>query len=231
MINFAVVKVGDKYNNDYVIRMKNAVKRHCRQPHKFHVFTDRPFSYDDCVVHRLPKLPIENSPLKGWWYKLYLFNQENGLSDKIFYIDLDCVIVGNLDRLIPAHNGFEICQDFNRNKNPNIDAINSSVMSWTPSPDTQRIWDQWHADSRRYVSELRGDQDYLQRYCKWIDFRYNNKNSILSYKWEVCANTHNRVKEFNLTPVLESDQHSIYVFHGKPDPHEVDHPVIKHNWR
>ena len=230
MINFVVLNVGTKYSNDYVVKMRNMVKRNCSLGHQFHVFTDKSFEYDDCIVHRVPELPVEKTDLKGWWYKIYLFNLDNGLSGTVFYLDLDCVIIGNIDHLIEQGDHFYICQDFNRHRSPNIKLLNSSVMQWTPNNNTHRIWQQWIDNSKKYINDHRGDQDYLARDCSWIDFKYNNKHAIVSYKWEACNNLHNRLSDMNLTPKI-TPEHRIYVFHGKPDPHDINDLVISNNWR
>lgn len=230
MINFVVLNVGTKYSDDYVINMRNMIERNCSLDYKFHVFTDRDFSYKDSIVHQVPELPVDKTDLKGWWYKIYLFNADNGVTGKIFYLDLDCVIIGNIDHLVEPTDNFYICQDFNRMRIPNIKLVNSSVMQWTVSSDTQRIWTQWVGNHKEYMSKHRGDQDYLGRDCSWIDFKFNNKQAIVSYKWEACVNKHNRVRDMNLEP-LTNNEHRIYVFHGKPDPHEIDNTVIKNHWR
>lgn len=210
--------------------MRNMVERNCTLDYQFHVFTDRNFDYKDCVVHQVPELPVEKTDLKGWWYKIYLFNRENSLTGKIFYLDLDCVIIGNIDHLIEQDDAFYICQDFNRMRVPNIKLVNSSVMQWTVNDSTHQIWTNWIKDYKEHISKHRGDQDYLGRHCLWIDFKFNNKNAIVSYKWEACANKHNRVKDMNLEPMI-NPEHRIYVFHGKPDPHEIKNSIVTSNWR
>lgn len=207
------------------------IERNCTLPHQFHVFTDQAFAYKDCVVHLVPELPVEKTDLKGWWYKIYLFDQHNGLSGKVFYLDLDCVIIDNIDHLIEADDEFYICQDFNRHRIPHIKLVNSSVMQWTVSASTHKIWQQWQERSSLYVKKHRGDQDYLANECPWITFKFNNAQSIVSYKWEVCNNRHNKLSELEYN-ALYQPQHSILVFHGKPDPHEVNSDaIIKNAWR
>ena len=205
------------------------VQRNCSLAHTFHVFTDQPFAYADCVVHPVPDLPVEKTDLKGWWYKLYLFDSSNGLTGKVFYLDLDCVIIGNIDNLIESTADFYICQDFNRHRMPKIKLLNSSVMQWTVGKYTHRIWSQWQSNIDYYQKKHRGDQDYLANECGWISFKFNNADAIVSYKWEVCNNKHNRISDLDLNPTL-SLQHRVLVFHGRPDPHEIDHSIIRDNW-
>jgi len=229
-INFAVVSVGTKYSIDYIEKLYNSIERNCTLDYEFHVFSDKSINYKDAIFHMLPEMPVPKTDLKGWWYKLCLFDKTNGLSGKIFYLDLDCVIIGNIDHLIEPTDEFYICQDFNRCRNSSITLLNSSCMQWTPNEHTHKIWSQWQSTITSYINLHRGDQDYLARECNWIDFKFNNKDAIVSYKWEACNNFHNRLQDMNLTPTV-LDSHRIYVFHGKPDPHEVFDSIIVDHWK
>jgi alpha-N-acetylglucosamine transferase len=66
---------------------------------------------------------------EGWWGKVTLFNAE--IEGKKFYIDLDMVITGNLDKLFEYDGQFAILRsgDFACQKN-HKEGYNSSIMIW-----------------------------------------------------------------------------------------------------
>ena len=158
-----------------------------------------------------------------------MVDQTNGVKGTVFYLDLDCVIIGNIDHLIYEDKQFYVCHDFNRTRIPNTKMINSSVMQWTVSDKTHKIWKQWIGNYEKYIKTYRGDQDYLDRECRWNNFRFNNSQAIVSYKWEACGNKHNNLQQMNTTPTV-LPEHRIYVFHGRPNPDEINEDVIVQNW-
>ena len=94
MIEVVCVKVGDKYSDEYVINLYAAVERHLSVPHRFSCITDKPVEGLDINWIKCP------ADLKGWWAKVYIFARNNGLKGTIFYLDLDQIIVGDLDKFI-----------------------------------------------------------------------------------------------------------------------------------
>lgn len=136
---FACVKVGDKYNDDYVRNLQRGVSQHLRT-HKDHVFvcyTDKPI--EGVICEELP------ADLPGWWAKIGLFK----LREPMIYFDLDVVITGNLDRLLEWP-GFGIIEDWH------LPGFNSSVMKLTGHE-----YGVWEKFSPQVMSRLRGDQDFI----------------------------------------------------------------------
>lgn len=94
----ACVKQGTMYSSIYVNVLKNMVKRHLPLQYEFVCFTDDEKGLDnDITIKPLP----ENVP--GWWAKLYLFSENAGLNGIVFYLDLDTVVCGDLNKIINYH--------------------------------------------------------------------------------------------------------------------------------
>ena len=93
---FVCVKYGTKYGADYVNKLYWGVKKYCTLEHQFVCFTEDSEGLDS---------EIEVKPLKnkwsGWWSKVHIFDKESypKESTRVFYIDLDMIISGNLNDL------------------------------------------------------------------------------------------------------------------------------------
>jgi len=98
-------------------------------------------------------------------------------------------------------------------------AHNSSVMLWTPTEKTTRIFTRF---SGGVLLQLHGDQDWIWRVMQ-DDIVNFCPHHVVSYKWE------RNVGKLKLKNMDETT--SIIVFHGKPKPHEVVEELIVANWR
>ena len=166
----------------------------------------------------------------GWWYKMQAFRCDVVMEGQNMLIDIDTVITGDMDKFWayrPDH--FVIIQDFNRHFNPGYSRSNSSVVKFTDSI-ARDIDIKWREDPLHWVRKYRGDQD-------WFDDQIKDKvwwpaPWIRSWKWEVFngGQTHSHKQEYRSNHTVLDIQCSILAFHGKPDPHEVDHDIIKQNW-
>lgn len=94
-----------EHNSDYIygpedVRLlRRMVDRHLTVPHEFVCITDQPEAFDDIRTVRLD--PAVRVP--GLIFdKLMTFHPEAGvlIGSRILTMDLDCVVVGNMDRLV-----------------------------------------------------------------------------------------------------------------------------------
>lgn len=225
MTEVVCVKVGNKYPDEYVINLYNGVKRHLKQPYRFSCITDKPIEGLDINWITCPP------ELEGWWAKMYIFSKDNGLEGNIFYLDLDQVIIGGLDKFIEQAdpNSLTMIQDFIRVANHNTTVANSSVMFF-PKDSFLDLWD----DFTMWRAQIfdGGDQEYIYSYAK-KRIKYWPTSWVKSWKWEVlnggiCGFYYNqapiyRNKEADLTNT------SILCFHGDPKPHEI--PEMTSIWK
>ena len=110
-INVICIKWGTIYSPLYVNRLKNMVLSNSTYPILFHCFTDHGEGIDDdIIVHPIPTISVEPN---GCFKRETAFFSPNlgGLKDqRVFYFDLDTLIVNNIDELFkyPSDDQFYI---------------------------------------------------------------------------------------------------------------------------
>ena len=169
MINVACVKFGTKYGSDYVNKLFYAVGRNLTLPFNFHCFTEHSKGiHKDVIVHPLQK----HKHFEGWWHKLFMFSPDCPIKGRIFYLDLDTLVTGNLDQAVSHNTGFVVLHDFFKVRLPTRkdkwgtgkEAVGSGVLSWEAGKHTQ-IWETFVANPVRAVKSLspHGDQKWIQQ--------------------------------------------------------------------
>jgi hypothetical protein len=130
MYNVYCVKWGDKYNRDFVTRLKDSVESNTTLDIKFWCYTDQPESEYD--------IPVKYPYLRGVWHKLALFDFV-GLN---IFFDLDVEIKKNIDFLFTDFQELTLIdssrwkskrsfdKDIFRFRLYNDSRINSSFMRW-----------------------------------------------------------------------------------------------------
>lgn len=201
---------GDKYGEEYVQKLKNAVSRHLTIPHRFVCLTD----------HGSTPKGVENEDLlscefeEGWWKKVEIFHPDKfGKKERLLFLDLDVVIINSLDELVSSEGEFVIIENFGPNSKKS--AYNSSCMLWTPSEKTDKIFTEF---SGNVVSKLHGDQCWVWRVMQ-DEAKCFRKDLVESYKYQKLPNYKR-----------STDKTTLLVFHGKPNPHEVKDKIVKENW-
>lgn len=188
MINVACLKFGNKYGPIYVNRLFYAVKRNLTLPFNFFCFTEKPGGIHKDV--NIIPLPMKN--IDGWWHKLYMFSENNPIDGRIFYLDLDTLVTGNLNEIASCAKGFIVLHDFFRIRMPNNkdkfgfgrDAVGSGVLSWESGKHTH-IWETFAKNPKKAVQSLHphGDQKWIERHQKerlyWQDLF---PNQVVSFK-------------------------------------------------
>lgn len=221
MIQVVCVKHGILYNADYVNKLYRGVARNTTLPFRFTCFTENPTDI-------IPEVRIQPFifPLPGWWNKLYLFSQQAALPGRVFYLDLDTVITGNIDPYMNFNGTFAILRDFYAQKNPKLkNHFGSGLMAWEGGWG-EHIWKNFHANPEsNQRGHGHGDQGWLMKEVPlhdvtfWQDIMEPNK-TIDSYKVMVRPN------EEKLGPTT-----SILCFHGEPRPHKIEGlPWMKEHW-
>lgn len=147
-----------------------------------------------------------------------LFDPEVMPTGETLYIDIDSIIVGSLEPIINsyAEEPLIIVENFSMNKAHC--AHNSSVMLFNVADQRiQAMSEAFQAEDDRVIKALHGDQCAIWRILRDNVANFDNR-FIVSYKY------HCRRKK------LPADARAV-IFHGKPDPHEVNDPWVKQHWR
>lgn len=205
MINFVSVRVGSKYNADYVHILHDMLSRNCSNLEQRHwCITDDPDSVPDYVT------PIGHDPaLPGWWQKVGLFAPRMPWSagDRIAYFDLDVAITGRLEDLVERKG---IIRD------ELWPCYNSSVMVWDHG-EHQDIWslfDPTSVDKPGNVVPVEclprgqvngGDQEWITQVSRWDTFPAS---------W--CVSYKTKAREW---PPADA---KVVIFNGDPKPAQCD---------
>lgn len=232
MLNVICLKHGAKYGPEYVNKLSKMVMRHLTMPYRFVCFTDDASGLDSSIEIRfLPKEEL----LEGWWWKLYLFKSGHfAVGDTNLFFDLDTVIIKDISKLINFLPGeFVGLENLNRVFKRYPPSLGSAILRW-PAETYTDIWDKFKIASINEKS-LAGDQDWIWKLHK-NTIKFFPSKWIISYKWEARDRSeltkHNNrfvFKEIK-NPTIPKDT-AVLAFHGSPDPHEVQDPIILENWK
>ena len=128
-VNIITLKYGTKYGPEYVNKLLNGFKRNTERNFKFICFTDDPRELEPEIEVR--ELPEDWKRLCG---KAMIFRPENDFEGLNFFIDLDMIITGNLDKLLDFPGKFALMRtDEIQNEVLNKGGYNSSVLLWRGS--------------------------------------------------------------------------------------------------
>lgn len=220
MINFVMVRVGDRYGSEYVANLADMIMRNGSliEEATYWCVTDRPGELPPGVnpIPHYPELP-------GWWQKVWLFSPlmpwKRG--ERVVYIDLDVAITGRLEELVQTKG---IIKDWL------WPCYNSSVMIWDAgehaaiwSAFTPQIMDRKPGPivpaevlPRGQING--GDQEWITELAQAGD-----PWPILRPDW--CVNYRLSAQEWPPTRA------KVVSFNGKPKPHEITEGWVPQTWK
>lgn len=230
-LNVICLKHGVKYGPEYVNNLYNMIQRHLTVPHRFICFTDDPTGLNHSIT--VCKLPTD-SKLAGWWWKPYIFKSSHYEDDDInLFFDLDMVIIKNINEFLNYMPGeFIGLRDVGRVFGRGVDKLGSAVLRW-PANKYSKIWTTLEND-QSLINRFNGDQDYIWHLCQ-REIKFFPDDWIRSYKWEVRTRAELvRLKTgWMFKDIRNPETHpdtAVLAFHGTPNPHEVQDPIIVDNW-
>lgn len=200
MITVVCVCWGDKFSDDYVQNLKSMVERNTTVEHEFICLSDR--EIEGVTTRKLMK------GYSGWWNKLQLFHAGFCFSERVVYLDLDTVIVGNIDWLLNYDGRFMGIEDLGSvNKHqPHLKGVlQSGVLAWNYYSN-HNIWESFK-NNPEVMRKFRGDGEFL--------------NALLpSYGRDLLQDLYpNKLKSYKYQVYKEgiTDDLSIVCFHGRPN--------------
>ena len=228
MVDVVCINWGEKYSKEYTIRLYNMIRRHTTREFKFYCLTDNIENYSH------PIIPILLKPgLTGWWNKMQLFRNDVLPINEYLYLDLDVVIVDNVDSLFDWK-GFGITRDFINPDKGLIDGkeYNSSVMKFTQDINLWKFFNNnleiWK-NAQNKISWF-GDQNVISAYLNKNNYNNNFPDEWLwSFKIGSLRGRRplDHSKFFGETIPLGG---KVCIFHGRPNPDEVETAWVKENW-
>lgn len=220
MINIVCLKWGSKYGAEYVNRLAAAVGRHTTKSYRFWCMTD-----DHLGLRKdINVLPLAHShQLDIWWNKISLFDPENGLplSEQIFYIDLDTLIVNNIDSMLTNEvPDIIVLRDFYHGIAKTAGNVGSGLMSWRHG-NYNNIWNNFIKDPDLAIRSIRphGDQAWVEsQISAWYYWQDLWPDTVVSFKMH-CQS--------GIPPNA-----AIICYHGKPSiPESVTYQGTDWKWR
>jgi hypothetical protein len=168
-----------------------------------------------------------------------MFRDDLGIEGRVLFMDLDVVIFRNINHFWDFEgDAFIIIQDFNRCRIKDYPVRNSSVMKFNAGQEVH-VWNDFKKDPHSVMKKYRGDQDYMT--AKFTNGPIWPKEWVMSYKWEIGLEPGEKKRSPHDLFVKQAytnrkhnlpDECSVAVFHGKPNPAEIEHdPLVIDNWR
>jgi hypothetical protein len=146
-----------KYTPDWVMKLRNMVKRNLLLPYEFVCLTNKPF-----ILKGVKTVPLEHD-WPGWWSKMELYRPDMDW-ERVLYLDLDVVILQDLwpFAAFPADFGIGAAFGHPRRLKSGVRyGYNSSVIVFDREA-VELIWQRFQAAPDKWMGIFRGDQDFLQ---------------------------------------------------------------------
>lgn len=212
MTTVACVKFGKKYGPEYVNRLYAGLSAHIslHTQAAFVCFTDDPFGLRPEIETR----PLPEG-LSHWWSKLALFRDDAfPKGERVIFLDLDTIIIGNVDFL------FEYDGPFVGLGDPfETGAWCSGVMLWEAGT-LGHVWSAYEAEGRPTDETYdKGDQEFTRTHCgcELLLAQETWPGKFASYKAHCNEGA----------PPRDA---AIVYFHGFPKPSDVTDEWVKMAW-
>ena len=183
-----VLKTGGLvYNHNYVNALAKGIKQNVTVDHEVVCLTDDATGISDIYVDRV--IPLTNN-YPTWWSKIELFKSNQFSTKRVFYLDLDTVIVGNIDELVSYNGNFAGLRDFY-----GLHTLGSGLMAWHVDK-VEQIYTKFAPIAEDIMTKYRreGDQKWIDENKPSIDyFQDNYLNQVVSYKRH-CLKADNKVQ-------------------------------------
>jgi hypothetical protein len=204
MITVACVyKPGNGFTSEYVYRLRDGVKEHCKAPHRFVCLTN------ERLVGAVETIPlVANRP--GWWNKLELF-RKNLFDGPVVYSDLDVMLVGDVTDIFTREQAFLGMNDFNKNRSR---YLQSAFMAWDGRLDFSHVYETF---TPAVIPQ------YEQSYERWGDQGWimDTLNAEMEFTADVFPGRIVSYKQHVRRQGFVPKGASIVMFHGKPRPADV----------
>ena len=227
-VNVICIKWGDAYDASYVNILYNMIKRNTSYDIDFYCFTDNTEDLlTEIIVKPLPTLNTKEEVYRT----IYAYRKEAGLCDdelgglkgqRVFFFDLDVVIVSNLDELFnyPRNRDFYIINDWNSKGNR---VGQASCYSWVVGT-LGYIKTYYEAHPKEVVEKyFTASQEYLSDKVieKYGALNFWPENWFASFRFH-CMPKFGPFRHF-IMPSIPKNRPGlkVIVFHGMPNPREA----------
>lgn len=231
-VTILCLKYGDKYSSDYVNKLYNMVSRNTKINFEFVCITEDAKNLNTNI--RVIHLDV-NPNIKGWWYKPFVFSRDIDIkTNTVLFLDLDVIVFDSIDKFFEfkPKETFVSIKGFT---SKNTKGINSSCFRFDRSKCFY-LYDEYISQYKKIIEQYVGDQDWINDNIK---SQYWPKEWVQSFKHDmmqwpenrVIKNSENIKKLFLKTEPIIRKGSSIAVFHGRPNPHELQNKWCLKHWK
>tara|TARA_B100000287_G_scaffold420320_1_gene459554 strand:+ start:982 stop:1632 length:651 start_codon:yes stop_codon:yes gene_type:complete len=171
-VNILCVKVGNKYDFEYVNRLYYNTRQYFPQS-KFHCITEN----SEGISPEVSIIPLPPDNLEKWWWKMWLFNPEWMRLDDCLYLDLDLVLQDKFEVLYDKYPtilyNYWNSPDWletQKHKRYSYCDLNTSVISWNRNTDRKSIWHDFNRDREIILFIFRGIDNWICSQKKKVNF-------------------------------------------------------------
>lgn len=215
-VTFCCVQVGNYEGRgaEYVNNLYDMVRRNLSAgyPGRFVCITD-----DDAGLHEDIHIIPAPRDISGWWVKLWMFKR--GLfaeGERVIFLDLDTLIIGELDGLADYSGQFACLRDFYHPQQ-----LGPAVMAWEVSDLSASIYEEWMACGRTttghgdlwWLNQL--DQGRFLHRCDKLQDLF--PGMFVSFKADCRPYAPKGAK--------------VVCFHGQPRPHNCAEKWVADVWK
>lgn len=231
--NVVCIKWGTAYDARDVNKLYNMIKRNTKYEINFYCFTDNSEELDSDIIAK--PLPILNTIKE--YQKKYAYEKEAGLCDnnlgglkgqRVFFFDLDVVIVSNLDEFFefPQNEMFYIIDDWNTKGNH---VGQATCYSWVVGT-LGYIKEYYEANPKEVVDRFfTASQEYLSSKVieKFGKLNFWPEGWFCSFRFH-CMSKFGPLRHF-IMPKIPSNLPDLKVvcFHGYPKPEHAINGIWK----
>ena len=220
-----VLKSGGVYDWGYVFKLFHGVSKHLDRPFKFYCLTDMadsfsPKTYEDMQVQVIPL----TYGWPKWWSKMEMFRCPALYGQRVVFIDLDTIIVGDINQLCNYTGEFIALNDFNRLGSH----VGSGLMAFD-GEGMKHLFNTFKDRPEFQMERHRGDQNFIYDNSKPDFWQSLYPNQVVSFKPD---------RGRGVLKTLTGEER-IVCFHGKPKPRDVVNmdkndryycPWVKEHW-
>ena len=202
--------------------MYNMVKRNTTFDFRFVLLSDKPYKIENVENYLIPDYMFDG---QFNTVKFYMHSNPEYLKDcRVFFFDLDMLIINNIDDILSYDGVFCGIKPFNKRIDPSK-TIGGGLLSFLSGTTTFLYED--------VVSDLKGWSNISQGGKERLILAQLLKDKGWADRWQDLYP--NKIKSFKRHHIKQgfiSKEASIIALHGKPKQHEIlNDPLIKKYWR
>lgn len=195
-----VLRSGGDYNENHVHWLYKQLPEECEK-----------ICLTDLSIPGIETVKL-STDFPGWWSKIEMFDPSK-ITDDIFYLDLDVVILGDISELLAQTRLTMLADFFFPGK-----TRNSAIMR-IPHEEKYKVWEMFNRYPQEFMRRYRegGDQEFIsQVYPHAVTWQDEFPGEIVSYKKHVVSKSKKNEHAIGNGQVPEGTK--IVCFHGKPRP-------------